>query len=299
MAAPTATTTKPGISLRRRRPTAGGAATGVGRAAGAGLTTVTVGDTGERSSSRKAEAEAVRSCGALASACMTAVDTAAGTSGRSVWGGSGWWLITNSAVVTTITLVICLTIGSLAAYGFSRFRFRGRTPLLLFYLVIRMFPVVLLIIPLFIIMRDLGLLGKHLGLALTYTTFLLPLCVWLMKGFFDAIPIDLEESARIDGCTEWDIYRRVIMPLSRPALATVGLFTFINAWNDFNGPLIYLNDERKATLSLGLQQFVSQHGAEWSLLMAASTLMTIPIILIFFFAQRTFIQGIALSGLKG
>jgi multiple sugar transport system permease protein len=91
----------------------------------------------------------------------------------------------------------------------------------------------------------------------------------------------------------------MILPLSRPALATVGLFTFINAWNDFGGPLLYLNDERKATLSLGLQQFVSQHGAEWSLLMAASTLMTVPIIVLFFLAQRTFIQGITLTGIKG
>jgi multiple sugar transport system permease protein len=123
--------------------------------------------------------------------------------------------------------------------------------------------------------------------------------VFMLRQFFLTIPLELSDSARIDGCSEWDIYWRIILPLSRPALATVGLFTFINAWNDFGGPLLYLNDERKATLSLGLQQFVSQHGAEWSLLMAASALMTLPIILIFFFAQRTFIQGIAMTGLKG
>lgn len=112
------------------------------------------------------------------------------------------------------------------------------------------------------------------------------------------IPLELSDAAKIDGCSELDIYWRLILPLSKPALATVALFAFIGAWNDFLGPLIYLNDETKYTLSLGLQQFVSQHGAEWSMLMAASTVMTIPIVILFFFAQKTFIQGITLTGIK-
>lgn len=133
-----------------------------------------------------------------------------------IWRRSGFpTLILNSAVVTSITVVICLFIGTLAAYGFSRYRFRGRSGLLLFYLVIRMFPVVLMIIPLFIMMRNLGLLDSRFGLALAYTTFLLPLCVWLLKGFFDAIPVDLEDSARIDGCTRFGALFRIVLPLAR------------------------------------------------------------------------------------
>jgi multiple sugar transport system permease protein len=103
----------------------------------------------------------------------------------------------------------------------------------------------------------------------------------------------------MEGCSEWGLYWRILMPLSKPALATVGLFTFIGSWNDFLGPLLYLNDETTYTLSLGLQMFVGQHGAEWAMLMAASTVMTLPIVILFFFTQKTFIQGIAMTGMKG
>jgi len=123
--------------------------------------------------------------------------------------------------------------------------------------------------------------------------------IFLLRQFFMTVPLELSDAAKIDGCSELDIYRRVVLPLAKPALATIALFTFIGAWNDFLGPLIYLNDDAKYTLSLGLQQFVSRHGAEWSMLMAASTVMTTPIVVLFFFAQKTFIQGITLTGIKG
>jgi multiple sugar transport system permease protein len=117
-----------------------------------------------------------------------------------IWNRSGYpRLISNSAVVTVITLTVCMIIGTLAAYGFSRYQFRGRSQVLMLYLVIRMFPVVLMIVPLWIIMRSVGLLNTHFGLGLAYTTFLLPICIWMMKGFFDAIPPELEDEARIDG----------------------------------------------------------------------------------------------------
>jgi len=123
--------------------------------------------------------------------------------------------------------------------------------------------------------------------------------VFLLRQFFLGIPRDLTDAARLDGCTEFGIWRQVVIPLSKPALATVGLFSFMGAWNDYLGPLIYLSDSSKFTLSLGLASFSSQYGQEPGMLMAATTVMTVPIIVLFFFAQRTFIQGITLTGLKG
>lgn len=204
----------------------------------------------------------------------------------------------NTLVICVLSVAGAVLSSSLVAYSFSRIRWPGRDPLFMLLLATMMLPAQVTMIPVFSIFRALGWIDTILPLVVPNwlgTAFF----IFMLRQFFLTIPLELSDAARIDGCSEWDIYRKVILPLSKPALATVGLFTFINAWNDFGGPLLYLNDERKATLSLGLQQFVSQHGAEWSLLMAASTLMTVPIILIFFFAQRTFIQGIALSGLKG
>jgi multiple sugar transport system permease protein len=204
----------------------------------------------------------------------------------------------NTLEICLLSVVGSVLSSSLVAYSFSRIRWPGRDALFVVLLASMMLPGQVTMIPVFAIFRSLGWIDTILPLVVPHflgSAFF----IFMLRQFFLTIPLELSDAARMDGCSEWDIYRRVILPLSRPALATVGLFTFIGAWNDFGGPLLYLNDERKATLSLGLQQFVSQHGAEWSLLMAASTLMTIPIILIFFFAQRTFIQGIATSGLKG
>lgn len=204
----------------------------------------------------------------------------------------------NTLVICVLSVLGALVSCSLVAYSFSRIRWAGRDPLFMVLLATMMLPGQVTLIPVFSIFRALGWIDTILPLVVPHwlgTAFF----IFLLRQFFLTIPLELSDAARIDGCSEWDIYRRVILPLAKPALATVGLFTFINAWNDFGGPLLYLNDERKATLSLGLQMFVSQHGAEWSLLMAASTLMTVPIVVLFFFAQRTFIQGIATSGVKG
>jgi multiple sugar transport system permease protein len=204
----------------------------------------------------------------------------------------------NTLVICLLSVVGTLLSSSMVAYSFARIRWPGRDFLFFLLVATMMLPGQVTMIPVFAIFRTLGWIDTIKPLVVPHwlgTAFF----VFMLRQFFMTIPLELSDSARIDGCSEWDIYRRIILPLSRPALATVGLFTFINAWNDFGGPLLYLNDERKATLSLGLQQFVSQHGAEWSLLMAASALMTLPIVLIFFFAQRTFIQGITLTGIKG
>jgi multiple sugar transport system permease protein len=204
----------------------------------------------------------------------------------------------NTVVICVLSVIGTLFSSSLVAYSFARIRWPGRDALFLVLLATMMLPGQVTMIPVFAIFRSRGWIDTIKPLVVP--SFLgSAFFIFMLRQFFMTIPLELSDAARIDGCTEWGIYQRIILPLSRPALATVGLFTFIGVWNDFNGPLIYLNDESKATLSLGLQQFVSQHGAEWSLLMAASTLMTIPIILIFFFAQRTFVEGITLTGVKG
>jgi multiple sugar transport system permease protein len=204
----------------------------------------------------------------------------------------------NTLVICLLSVAGTLLSSSLVAYSLSRIRWPGRDLVFLLVVATLMLPAQVTMIPVFAIFRALGWVDTILPLVVPH--FLgTALYIFMLRQFFMTIPLELSDAARIDGCSEWDIYRRILLPLSRPALATVGLFTFIHAWNDFGGPLLYLNDERKATLSLGLQQFVSQHGAEWALLMAAATLMTLPIIVIFFFAQRTFVQGITLTGIKG
>jgi multiple sugar transport system permease protein len=209
------------------------------------------------------------------------------------------------ALYTWNTLKICFfsVLGtvlscSLVAYSLSKIRWRGRDPVFYSLIATMILPGQVTMIPTFAIFKGLHWIGTPLPLIVP-SFFGGAFSIFLLRQFFMTIPNELSDAAKIDGCTEFGIYRQVILPLAKPALATVGLFTFIGAWNDFLGPLLYLNDERTYTLSMGLQRFVSQHGAEWAMLMAASTVMTIPIIILFFFAQRTFIQGITLTGIKG
>lgn len=203
------------------------------------------------------------------------------------------------------TLFICVTtvIGtvfscSLVAYSFARINWLGRNILFIVLLSTLMLPYQVTMIPILSIFKKLGWVGSFKPLIIP-SFFGNAFFIFLLRQFFLRIPTELSDAAKIDGCSEFSIYARIILPLSKPALATVVLFTFINSWNDFLGPLIYLSHESQYTLSLGLQSFISQHGAEWSLLMAASTVMILPIIILFFFTQKTFIQGITFTGLKG
>jgi multiple sugar transport system permease protein len=217
-----------------------------------------------------------------------------------IWNRSGFTtLITNSAIVTAITLVICLTLGSLAAYGFSRYQFRLRSRLLLFYLVIRMFPVVLMIIPLFIMMRDLKLLDKHFGLAMAYTTFLLPLCIWMMKGFFDAIPPDLEDSARIDGCTRLGALFRIVLPLARSGLVATAVFIGIAAWNEFLFALMLTTSQGSRTWPVGLQLMIGEFQLPWGTFSAGGIISIVPVIVFFAIVQQSLIRGITAGAMKG
>ena len=208
-------------------------------------------------------------------------------------------LVFNSAVVTAITCLICLAVGTLAAYSFSRYRFRGRDRLLIFYLVVRMFPVVLLIIPMFVMMRDLGLLDTRFGLALAYTAFLVPLCIWMLKGFFDAIPGDLEDAARIDGCTRLGALWRIVLPLARPGLATTAVFVAIAAWNEFLFAMMMTTSQGSRTWPVGLQLMVGEFQLPWGPLSAGGIVTVVPILLFFAIVQRSLIRGLTSGAVKG
>jgi len=204
----------------------------------------------------------------------------------------------NTLIIAILSVIGTILSCSLVAYGLAKIEWKGKNTLFLILLSTMMLPGQVTMIPVFAIMVKLGWVDTFMPLVVP--AFLgSPFFIFLLRQFFLGIPKELSEAAKLDGCNEWDIYRRVIMPLSKPALATVGLFSFMGAWNDFMGPLIYLVDESKYTVSLGLAMFTGQYGNEYGMLMAVSTVVTIPIIIIFFFTQRTFIQGMTMSGIKG
>jgi multiple sugar transport system permease protein len=215
-------------------------------------------------------------------------------------------LLTRNTLVISLLSVVGTTLSSaLVAYGFAKVRFKGRGVLFAVMLGTMMIPFPVLMVPLFSIFRW---IGDHTPLQMLGT--LRPLWVpaffgsafsiFLLRQFFLTIPDELCEAARIDGASDARIFWQVVMPLARPALAVVALFTFLGTWNDFLGPLVYIQDRQQYTLALGLQAFQSQHGGtEWNLLMAASVLVILPVLVLFFLAQRTFIEGIATTGMKG
>ncbi len=203
------------------------------------------------------------------------------------------------------TLFICFStvIGtvlscSLVAYSFARIPWVGRDKVFILVLATMMLPYQVTLIPLFVMFRNFGWTGSFKPLIIP-TFFAVPFYVFLLRQFFMTVPQDLSAAARIDGCSEFGIYARIIMPLAKPALATCALFMFIYQWGDFLNPLIYLQDDRQFTLALALQQFQNQHENLWGPLMAMSTVITVPVIILFFLTQKTFIQGITMSGLKG
>jgi len=187
---------------------------------------------------------------------------------------------------------------AIVAYAFAKLRWRGRKLVFAIVIATMILPGQVRLIPTFALFRAIGWYGTYLPLIVP-AFFGNAFYIFLLRQFFRTIPDDLCDAARIDGCSEWGILWRMILPLSKPALATCALFQFLGTWNDFGGPLLYLNDQNMYTLAYGLQQFVGAYGGKWALLMAATTVFTVPIIILFFLAQRTFIQGIATTGSKG
>ncbi len=205
----------------------------------------------------------------------------------------------NSAIVTLLTVILCLLVGTFAAYSISRYRFKGRGNILTFYLVIRMFPVVLMLLPLYIMLRSLGLIDNLLGLALTYTTFLLPVSLLMLKGFFDAVPADLEDAARIDGSTRLGALFRVVMPLARSGVAATAVLLAVSAWNEFLFALMLTNSEGSRTWPVGLQLMVGEFQLPWGLMAAAGMISIIPIIIFFAIAQKALVRGLMVGAVKG
>jgi len=206
-------------------------------------------------------------------------------------------------LANTLTIAIVATAGTVAscalvAYSLARLRWPGRDALFMLTLATMMLPFAVTLVPLFVVFKNLGWINTFLPLTVPHY-FGSAFFIFLLRQFFLTIPGDLSDAARIDGADEFAIFWRVILPLTKPALATVGLLEFLGRYRDFMGPLIYLTDATKYTLSIGLTQYSSQHNTEWALLMAASVIMTAPIILLFFLTQKTFVEGITLGGVKG
>lgn len=202
----------------------------------------------------------------------------------------------------TVLLCICTIVGSvvssaIVAYGFAKLEFVGKSTMFLAMISTMAIPPQVTMIPVFTMFRALGWYGTYLPLVAP-SFFGAPFFIFLLTQFYKSLPDEMAEAARMDGASEWRIFSRLVLPLSKPALATCALFQFVDTWNDFFGPLLYLNDPNKYTLAYGLQQFLAKNGGQWTMLMAGATLFTLPMIALFFFAQRTFIQGIATSGSK-
>ena len=204
----------------------------------------------------------------------------------------------NTVLIAVLSTIGVLISCSLVAYSLARIPWPGRNILFIATIATLMIPFQVTLIPLFLVFNALDWVGDFRPLVVPHF-FGGGLYIFLLRQFFMSIPMELSEAARIDGASEFRIYWSVILPLAKPALATVAIFEFIARWRDYLGPLIYLNRQELYTLSLGLHQYSSQYGREWDLLMAASVLITLPIIILFFSLQKIFVQGIALTGIKG
>ena len=203
----------------------------------------------------------------------------------------------NSAKLTIIITLIQLLTCSFAAYGFTKCNFRFRGTLFLCYVATIAIPWQVYMLPQYIIIQKVGLVDTHLGYILmqAFAAF----GVFLLRQFFLGIPNELLEAARIDGLSEYGTYFRIVLPLAKPAMATLTIFTFVTVWNDYMGPMIYFNSEANKTIPLGIRMFLSQYSTQYQLIMAASVVSLIPVFIVYIFCQRFFVQGIATSGLKG
>lgn len=205
--------------------------------------------------------------------------------------------VQNTVILTIVVTILQLITSSFAAYSFAKLEFKHRNTLFLAYIATIAMPWQVYMVPQFIMMRGMGLNDKLLAMIClqAFSAF----GVFLMKQFYEGIPNDLCEAARIDGMSEYKIYAKIMLPLSKPALSTLTIFTFVNTWNDYLGPLIYLKTETKKTIQLGLKMFIGQYSAEYGLIMAGSVVSLIPVIIVFLCLQKYFVEGVASTGLKG
>ncbi len=205
--------------------------------------------------------------------------------------------VENTVFLTIVVTCLQLLTSSFAAYSFAKLEFRHKNGLFLAYIATIAMPWQVYMVPQFLMMRSMGLNDKLTAIIClqAFSAF----GVFLMKQFYEGIPGDLCEAARIDGMNEYRIYARIMLPLSKPALSTLTIFTFVNTWNDYLGPLIYLRSQEKKTIQLGLKMFISQYSSDYGLIMAGSVLSLIPVLVVFLCLQKYFVEGVASTGLKG
>lgn len=210
----------------------------------------------------------------------------------------GHWLF-NSVVVAGATTLLSLALATTAAYAFSRFVFPGRRIGMTLFLVTQMFPGVVMAIPLYLLLDAMNLLDSMVGLTLVYATTAIPFCVWMMKGYFDTIPKDLEEAAVMDGAGRWTLFFKIVLPLARPAIVVTALFSFMTAWNEFILAATFLSDETAFTLPVALQRYVGDYSTEWGHFAAGAIIVSTPVMALFFALQKHLIGGLTAGGVKG
>lgn len=206
----------------------------------------------------------------------------------------------NSVLIAGLTTVLGVLLAATTAYAASRFRFPGRHWLLLSFLVVQMFPFAVLIVPLYNILLTLGLQGSVFGLVLVYCSTAIPFCTYMLKGYFDGIPSDIDEAGRVDGLSPFGVFWRLVLPLAKPGLAVTAFYSFIVAWSEVAFASAFLSaGDRSKTLAVGLQVFVQQNRAEWGHLAAASVLVAVPAVIVFYLVQRFLVSGLSAGSVKG
>ncbi|MEU4897049.1 carbohydrate ABC transporter permease [Streptomyces sp. NPDC044780] len=204
----------------------------------------------------------------------------------------------NSLFVVVITTVLGVFVAATTGYAVSRFRFPGMRPLMWLLLITQMFPVAILIVPLYNIMSTLGWLNQPISLIVTYLTVAVPFCAWMMKGFFDTIPVEIDESGRVDGLNPFGTFWRLVVPLAKPGLAVTAFYTFITAWAEVAYASAFMTGEDNLTLAAGLQTFVNQYTSDWGSMTAAAVMIAIPAALVFSWAQRHLVAGLTAGATK-
>ena len=205
----------------------------------------------------------------------------------------------NSLAVSVATAVVGVLISASSAYAFSRFRFAGREEGLALFMLTQTFPGVVMLVPLYTILDNLKLLDSLLGLVLVYSSTSIPFSTWMLKGYFDTLPKELEEAARVDGASAPAIFFRIILPLARPAVSVTALFSFMTAWNEFILAATLLNDPSKFTLPIALQRLVGEHQTAWGMFAAGSVIVSVPVVLLFYALQKQLVGGLAAGAVKG
>jgi arabinogalactan oligomer/maltooligosaccharide transport system permease protein len=208
-----------------------------------------------------------------------------------------WFL--NSVIVATFTMLIGVFIAATCGYAMSRFRFPGYRPLMWLFLVTQMFPFAILIVPIYNIMTRLGLIDTYPSLILAYCTIAVPFCAYLLKGYFDTVPVEIDEAGRVDGLTPFGAFWRLIVPLARPGLAVTAFYTFLTAWGEVAYASKFMTSENNYTLPFGMQTYVGQFKTEWGDLAAASIMVTVPALVVFYVVQKYLVSGLTAGGTKG